>query len=294
MRKGVCVIGVFASILFSYIVFAVILGLEGITSVKSFANSQEVDKFIAKTILEKFRKGYIEQNIVSSPVASSSSPVPSLKKKSKNDAPIEIGNIFSHEFLDKFWDLSLEPSVKEVITADTVAETEATLGYKLPSAYIELMSSRNGGWPKNTVCSVMNDESQNRHIESFIGIGSSGDNLTHASRNWLDEWEYPKIGVYFGNCPSGGHDLIAMDYTECGPQGEPRIVQVDQEGDFEITFLANNIEEFIRKLRTEVYDDEEEVDGFQVVNSLENVPAKGAMSTSTKLFKSGGSSCSIS
>jgi hypothetical protein len=58
--------------------------------------------------------------------------------------------------------------------------------------------------------------------------------------------------------------------------------------------LANNIEEFIRKLRPEVYDDEEEVDGFQVVNSPENVPAKGAMSTSSKSSKSGGSSCSIS
>ena len=35
---------------------------------------------------------------------------------------------------------------------------------------------------------------------------------------------------------------------ECGPQGEPKVVHIDQECDYEITPLADNFEEFIRGL----------------------------------------------
>jgi len=68
------------------------------------------------------------------------------------------------------------------------------------------------------------------------------------NRFWLEEWGYPAIGVYFADCPSAGHDMICMDYRECGPDGEPRIVHVDQEWDYAITLLADNFEGFIRGL----------------------------------------------
>lgn len=42
--------------------------------------------------------------------------------------------------------------------------------------------------------------------------------------------------------------MIFFDYRECGPQGEPKVVHVDQEMDYKITFLADNFEEFIRGL----------------------------------------------
>ncbi|WP_242974159.1 MULTISPECIES: hypothetical protein [Clostridium] len=37
------------------------------------------------------------------------------------------------------------------------------------------------------------------------------------SRFWIEEWEYPDIGFAIANCPSTGHDMIFLDYRECGP-----------------------------------------------------------------------------
>lgn len=39
--------------------------------------------------------------------------------------------------------------------------------------------------------------------------------------------------------------MIFLDYRDCGPQGEPKVVHVDQTYDFEITHLADSFEEFI-------------------------------------------------
>lgn len=63
---------------------------------------------------------------------------------------------------------------------------------------------------------------------------------------------YPDLGVYFANRPSAGHDMIAMDYRDCGREGEPRIIHVDQEWDYSITVLADSFTKFIRGLRDEV------------------------------------------
>ena len=45
--------------------------------------------------------------------------------------------------------------------------------------------------------------------------------------------------------------MIFLDYRECGSQGEPKIVHVDQEWDYKITPLADSFEEFIRGLVNE-------------------------------------------
>src|SRR5699024_6214462 len=61
------------------------------------------------------------------------------------------------------------------------------------------------------------------------------------------------------DCPSAGHDMIFLDYRECGAQGEPKVVHIDQECDYKITHLADCFEEFIRGLVSEdefeLYDD---------------------------------------
>jgi hypothetical protein len=69
------------------------------------------------------------------------------------------------------------------------------------------------------------------------------------SRFWIDIWGYPDLGVYFADCPSAGHDMIAMDYSESGPSGDPRIVHVDQDWGFAVTVLAESFAEFARGLR---------------------------------------------
>ena len=71
------------------------------------------------------------------------------------------------------------------------------------------------------------------------------------SQFMIDDWGYPAIGVAICDCPSAGHDMIFLDYRECGSQGEPKIVHIDQECNYKITPLADNFEAFIRGLVNE-------------------------------------------
>lgn len=67
----------------------------------------------------------------------------------------------------------------------------------------------------------------------------------------MEMWGYPDIGVYFADTPSAGHEMLAFDYRECGPQGEPTVVHVDQESGFRITEVAPDFATFIRGLIAE-------------------------------------------
>jgi hypothetical protein len=50
--------------------------------------------------------------------------------------------------------------------------------------------------------------------------------------------------------------MVMLDYRQCGKSGEPSVVHVDQESDYEVTPLAENFELFIRGLVNEsVFDD---------------------------------------
>jgi hypothetical protein len=65
--------------------------------------------------------------------------------------------------------------------------------------------------------------------------------------------------VYIADTPTAGHQMIALDYRECGKQGEPRVVYVDQEDDYSITFVAPDFATFIRGLvNGEEYDTSEQ------------------------------------
>jgi hypothetical protein len=65
----------------------------------------------------------------------------------------------------------------------------------------------------------------------------------------IREWGYPDVGIFIGQTPSAGHDGIMLDYSECGRDGEPRIIHVDVEGDkHQVQVLAPNLESFLRGL----------------------------------------------
>jgi hypothetical protein len=172
--------------------------------------------------------------------------------------------IFAGFDLTNFWDDSdyaLKEYVEQPPSSELIASIEQELGYKLPAAYIELMQRHNGGIPVNTCFPTKEPTSwANDHV-AITGIFGIGRTKTHSlcgelgSEFMLDEWGYPAIGICICDCPSAGHDMIMLDYSACGPQGEPTVVHVDQEADYAITFLAKDFESFIRGLVNEqVYD----------------------------------------
>ncbi len=62
---------------------------------------------------------------------------------------------------------------------------------------------------------------------------------------WVAEWDYSAIGIYIVDCPSAGHDMIALDYRSLG---EPAVVHVDQERNYQITVLAPDFKTFVADL----------------------------------------------
>jgi SMI1-KNR4 cell-wall len=168
----------------------------------------------------------------------------------------------------EFWDDSkyaLKTYVSRPPSDALIAEIEGELGYKLPGSYIALMKLHNGGIPSKL--NFPTDEStswaeDHIAITGIFGIGRDKDYSLGGglgSQFWMGDWGYPNIGVYFADCPSAGHDMILLDYSKCGKNGEPEVVHVDQEADYKKTFLAKDFETFIRGLvGEEEYDTSEE------------------------------------
>jgi len=166
-----------------------------------------------------------------------------------------------HDFdLSDFWeesDYAYKEYVDNPLTSEKVARIEQRLGYKLPAAFVALMTSQNGGEPRKTNHRTGEPTSWAHDHIAITGIYSIGDSKRCSlggevgSQFWVDEWGYPPIGVYFADCPSAGHDMLCLDYRVCGPLGEPQVVHVDQEADYKITFVAENFEAFIRGLQND-------------------------------------------
>lgn len=169
-----------------------------------------------------------------------------------------MSDIFSDFDIKQFWEPSVyarREYVDAPVTDEMVLSVEQELGYKLPAAYVELMKHQNGGIPrrKNHRASERTTWSDD-HI-AITGIYSIGRQKSYSlcgglgSQFWIDEWGYPPIGVYFADCPSAGHDMLCLDYRDCGPNGEPQVVHIDQEWDYKIVFVAKTFESFIRGLQ---------------------------------------------
>lgn len=167
-----------------------------------------------------------------------------------------------------FWDdcdYALKEYVSEAPTDELIAEIEAELGYKLPASYIHLMKQHNGGIPVNTCFPTETPTCWSGSCIEIYGILGIGREKACSlcgelgSQFMIDEWGYPPIGVAVCDTPTAGHDMIFLDYRECGPQGEPQVVHIAQEADFELTYLAENFEAFIRGLvnEEEVESDDE-------------------------------------
>lgn len=173
-------------------------------------------------------------------------------------------NIYKDIDFEGFWqksDYALENYVEDYPDDGQIASIEKELGYKFPTSYIALMRTQNGGFPEN-ICHPTTEPTSwaDDHIAitGFLGIGRTKKHSlcgAFGSPFWIDEWGYPDDGVYICDCPSGGHDMILLDYSNCGRDGEPEVVHVDEEDDFKKTFLAKDFETFVRGLvHADVYD----------------------------------------
>jgi hypothetical protein len=168
--------------------------------------------------------------------------------------------VFGDFDLTGFWEndeYSLANYVGAELTDDLLHKLEAALGYKLPAAYVEFMRVQNGGTPVNTCHATRTRTSWAEDHIAITGIYAaafSPENSlcgTFGSKFWLEEWRYPRIGIYFADCPSAGHDMLCLDYRDCVRSGEPRVVHIDQEIDYRITLVAPTFEAFIRGLKNE-------------------------------------------
>ncbi|UOG72949.1 SMI1/KNR4 family protein [Hymenobacter tibetensis] len=157
-----------------------------------------------------------------------------------------------------FWDDSDYYTNPAPLTPAMVSQAEKQLGYMLPDSYIQLLTSKNGGTPRNTRFPTATPTSwadDHIAISGICGLGGQWgiDSMELGSKFMLEEWGYPPIGIVVAQCPSAGHDAVMLDYRRCGAQGEPQVVHVSVEEDEEpnITFLADNFQEFLAGLVNE-------------------------------------------
>jgi hypothetical protein len=174
--------------------------------------------------------------------------------------------VFDDLFLACFWkksDYADDTYVDLPLTPKRLALVERQLKFKLPPSYVDLMRLQNGGIPQRTNHRTRERTSWAEDHVAITGISAIGSSKRYSllgeagSQFWIDEWGYPPIGVYFADCPSAGHDMLCLDYRQCGPEGEPTVVHIDQELGYKITFVAPSFEAFARGLEDdEDFDDD--------------------------------------
>ena len=172
--------------------------------------------------------------------------------------------MFENYDFSGFWrdsEYALEAYVGETPTDEYIESVEEELGYKLPESYKYLVKQHNGGMPHKTAFPTKVPTAWAKDhiaIEGIYGVDRKLDNSVCGelgTKFWIDEWEYPAIGVAICDTPSAGHEMVFLDYRECGKDGEPKVVYVEQENDYRIVTLADSFEEFIRGLVSEAdYD----------------------------------------
>lgn len=113
------------------------------------------------------------------------------------------------------------------LTQQKIKLVEEELSCKLPVSYVALMTMRNGGAPVRNCHRTLTRTSWAGDHVAMTGFHSIGTERQWSlcgplgSRFMIEEWGYPPIGVYFADCPSAGHDMLCLDYSLCGPTGEP-------------------------------------------------------------------------
>jgi SMI1-KNR4 cell-wall len=119
------------------------------------------------------------------------------------------------------------------VNDEQIRLAEALIGFPLPFAYSELLKVQNGGvLRKRCFATQFSTSWASDHFALDVLLGVGGDwgiDAEFGSRYFIAEWGYPDIGIVIALTPSGGHDTVMLDYTACGPDGEPSVVYIDED-----------------------------------------------------------------
>ncbi|KKZ73757.1 1,3-beta-glucan synthase regulator [Streptomyces showdoensis] len=117
------------------------------------------------------------------------------------------------------------------VDSEMIRRAESVLQVRLPKSYVDLLSVQNGGVLHNRCFPTAFPTSwapDHFCVDVIWGVG--GENgIDVLSPGLVTEWGYPAIGVVLGLTPSAGHDTVMLDYSECGPLGEPSVAYVDED-----------------------------------------------------------------
>lgn len=185
-----------------------------------------------------------------------------------------------------FWDdceTSQENYRDEPATDELVKKVEEELGFKLPASYIELMKMHNGGLVFKTCFPTATATSWSADHIAICGFYSIGNKKEYSLCGTLGnqfriaEGGYPDTGICICDTPSGGHDMVMLDYAHCGNDGEPEVVHVDQELDYQKTVLAKDFETFVRGLVSETEYDTSEQDLADILEKIKTGRFSGTL-----------------
>ncbi|WP_081893728.1 SMI1/KNR4 family protein [Actinoalloteichus caeruleus] len=138
------------------------------------------------------------------------------------------------------------------LSHDMVLRAEYSLGLRLPEGYVAALSIKNGGvlkrrcFPTEFATSWAVDHFE---VRALLGVGGTwgiDSSSGPGSADLIAEWGYPEIGVIICDMPSGGHDVVMLDYSQSGPDGEPSVAYVDE--DRIPRTVAGSFDEFLSRL----------------------------------------------
>ncbi len=148
-----------------------------------------------------------------------------------------------------FWSGIIDDHTGPPLTDEMIGAAEQALGYKLPAYYLRFLWLRNGGYPAR--CRFPTDAPTswaNDHIQITTLYGVGTDRGIGQSPQLVRERGYPPVGIVIADTPSGCDDAVMLDYSRCGPAGEPRVIYVESFGGPNVTVLAPDFESFVNGL----------------------------------------------
>jgi hypothetical protein len=153
-----------------------------------------------------------------------------------------------------FWSDIVDDHTGPELTDALIADAEAALGFTLPASYLRVLWLRNGGYPvrcRFPTAAPTSWAPDHIQITTLFGVWPGSGLL--ASRRLIRARNLPAVGIVIADTPSGCGDAVMLDYSQCGPTGEPRVVYAEPDVRA-VTELAPTFEAFVRGLEVGTAD----------------------------------------